>query len=363
MKKAVFSFITLRTSGDYSWWDEFPIAIGNRLNQEGIDHICYYRHYSANSKHPIENRYSISHKEIKDPVRLKRIISSITKKYDKVIFHHQTPSFRSGLWVFNNRFNKNYHWLTTEHDSWRNIRFSSLKRRARAILRNLGFLPDIIIGCSNASRNRLNNLYGQKNIYFIHNGINIPDMPEPAPLTKPPNRALFVGRLEEYKGLWPLLEAFKIMEHEIDINLTIAGSGPLYEPLQRYIKNHGLGSMITLLGHVSNISALMKNNHFIIIPSIYEESFSITSLEAQANYLPSIYTNSGGLPETQIDEKTGIMILKNNPEAIVKAIKFFQGDIDRFNQMRLNARQNSLNFTMDSMAENYCNLYLELFEK
>jgi glycosyltransferase involved in cell wall biosynthesis len=362
MKKAVFSFITLRTSGDYSWWDEFPVEIGKRLKGEGVDHICFYRRYDDTSKHPLENRYTISHEDIKNPLRVRQMVNPIAEKYDKVIFHHQTPSFRSGLWVLNTRFSKKYHWVTTEHDSWENVIFSPIKRNIRVALRELGFLPSVIIGGSNAAKNRIAKLYGPKNVHLIYNGINIPDIPTPAPLQSAPTKALFVGRLEEYKGLWPLVEAFKKIG-KINLTLTIAGNGPLYTPFQKYIEDNRLGSKIKLLGHISNMSELMQGHHFIIIPSLYEESFCLVSVEAQAHYLPSIYTNSGGLPETQIEGRTGIMVPKNSPEDIVKAIKFFQEDIGRFNQMRLNASQNALNFTMDKMAENYCKLYLRLFEK
>ncbi|MCK4463110.1 MAG: glycosyltransferase, partial [Candidatus Omnitrophica bacterium] len=145
--------------------------------------------------------------------------------------------------------------------------------------------------------------------------------------------------------------------------LSVAGTGSLYKPLLEYIAKNGLEKRIKLVGHLSNITKIMLDSHFIIIPTIYEENCPVTSLEAQAHYLPCIYTNSGGLPETQINHKTGIMVSKNRPLEIVDAIKYLQSDLDRFNKMCLDARENSLNFTMDKMAKNYSDLYLGLFEK
>ena len=361
MKKAVFSFFTMRTSGDYSWWDDFPIAIGKCLKEKGIDHICFYRGYSDKSRYPKDIQNILLHKDIQNPFKVKQIVAPYAKRYDKVIFHHQTPSFLSGLWVFNRKFNRRYSWITTEHDSWSSTEFSSSKRLIRSVLRGMGFLPNIIIGCSRASDNRITNLYGSKGVGFIYNGINLQNIPEPKPLNDMPTKVLFVGRLEEYKGLWPLVNAFRTLEKTDNTKLTIVGNGPLYKSLSDFIAQHDLGKRIVMMGHSYNISELMLKHDFIVIPSTYEENCPITSLEAQAHYLPCIYSNSGGLPETQIQGKTGIMIEKNNPDAIINAIKYFQEDRSRFNQMRLDARTNSLNFSINKMAEKYCELYLKVF--
>lgn len=362
MNKAVFSFFTMRTSGDYSWWDDFPIAIGKCLKDKGIDHLCFYRAYSEKSRYPKDARFMISHKEIQSPIKVKQIVEPHAKRYDKVIFHHHTPAFCSGLWVFNNKFNKRYTWITTEHDSWSSTEFSYLKRLVRSILRGMGFLPNIIVGCSEASKNRISNLYGSRNVSFIYNGINLHNISEPKPLNEIPAKALFVGRLEEYKGLWPLVNAFRILEKTDTTTLTIVGNGPLYKPLCDFIEQHNLGKRITMMGHSYNISELMLKHDFVIIPSAYEENCPITSLEAQAHYLPCIYTNSGGLPETQIQGKTGLMISKNSSEGIVNAIKVFQENRYCFNQMRIAARVNSLKFSIDKMAEKYSELYLKVFK-
>ena len=325
MKRAVFSFFTLRTSGDYSWWDEFPSVIGNYLKEKDIDHLCFYRAYSENSVHLPYRRYQISHRQIKNPLWVRKIISPLTRRYDKIILHHHTYSLPCGLWVFNNIFNKKSHWIITDHNLWVPIEFSVLKRQVRKLLRSVGFLPEMIIGCSEASKKRLQQIYGKKNVDFIYNGIEIPDISPPKKLSSKPIKALFVGRLEEYKGLWPLVEAFKmIKERKIDAYLTIVGDGPLRGPLHEYVKMNALENYINIVGHSSNVSEFYSKNHFLLITSIYEESFGLVSVEAQSWYLPCIYTDSGGLPETQINYETGIMIPKNNPRRILEAIHFFR---------------------------------------
>jgi len=57
------------------------------------------------------------------------------------------------------------------------------------------------------------------------------------------------------------------------------------------------------------------------------------------------------------------MVPKGDPGKIVEAIQYFQQDIDNFNRMRLAARQNSLNFTMEKMASSYAGLYMKIFNQ
>ena len=77
--------------------------------------------------------------------------------------------------------------------------------------------------------------------------------------------------------------------------------------------------------------------------------------------MPCIYTSSGGLPETHVEGRTGIRIHKDDPLAIIEAIRFLQVDPERYYTMRLAARKNAMNFTLERMAEDYVKLYTELF--
>lgn len=364
MKKAVFSFFPYHTSGNtFSWWDGFPKRIGMHLERKGITHIPFYRDYADASEYPDFQRHTATKEQIRSPIWAWQNLRQYAREFDKVVFHAHKCSLFNGLWVFNNNFNRSFHCIATDHNMWPSVKISKLKSRIRQLLRSFGLLPEIILGCSKASKRRLKNIYGCKNVSYIYNGTDIPEVRPPKPLESPPNKALFVGRLEDYKGLWPLVKAFELMKGDASATLSIAGTGSLYKPLLEYIAKNGLEKRIKLVGHLSNITKIMLDSHFIIIPTIYEENCPVTSLEAQAHYLPCIYTNSGGLPETQINHKTGIMVSKNRPLEIVDAIKYLQSDLDRFNKMCLDARENSLNFTMDKMAKNYSDLYLGLFEK
>ncbi len=64
MKRAVFEFFTKHTSGVFPAWDIRAIAVKQYLRRKGIDHVCFYRNFSENSKYPLTDRHKISNDQL-----------------------------------------------------------------------------------------------------------------------------------------------------------------------------------------------------------------------------------------------------------------------------------------------------------
>jgi len=103
---------------------------------------------------------------------------------------------------------------------------------------------------------------------------------------------LFVGMLEELKGIKRLLEAFNGLSQK----LIIVGEGSL----KRYVEKE-ISSMdnITYLGylHPEKLYPLFKNANALILPSICNENNPLTILEAMSVGTPAIGSDTGGIPE------------------------------------------------------------------
>ena len=114
-------------------------------------------------------------------------------------------------------------------------------------------------------------------------------------------RLLFVGRLSEEKGLLVLLDAMLYLRESLDscdmeykalernIELRIAGDGPLRKTLQDFIYTYnrekilaGIRLSMEYLGDLepSTIYEVMAESHFIVLPSIWYEGMPITLLES-----------------------------------------------------------------------------------
>jgi glycosyltransferase involved in cell wall biosynthesis len=72
------------------------------------------------------------------------------------------------------------------------------------------------------------------------------------------------------------------------------------------VKNYGLIDDVRFLGKQEQMEEILVVSDLFILPSEYE-SFGLAALEAMAARMPVISTNVGGLPEINIDGRTGCL--------------------------------------------------------
>jgi glycosyltransferase involved in cell wall biosynthesis len=119
---------------------------------------------------------------------------------------------------------------------------------------------------------------------------------------------LFVGRLINLKGVYDLLEAFRLLKLSIPTaRLFIAGYGEEEKGMKRVVEEDGIGN-VTFLGKVDKeeVARYMKSCELMILPS-YSEGFPLVLAEAMACGLPIVTTNVRGLPEIVKDGVNGCL--------------------------------------------------------
>jgi glycosyltransferase involved in cell wall biosynthesis len=106
-----------------------------------------------------------------------------------------------------------------------------------------------------------------------------------------PRCLLFVGSLIRRKGVDILLKAFEhLVSDELDIQLHIAGEGPLQEKIRSYVSRQNIDSKVTLHGYVHDVRALMKQCDILVVPSRMDP-FPNVVLEALSVGTPSVVTD------------------------------------------------------------------------
>ena len=133
-------------------------------------------------------------------------------------------------------------------------------------------------------------------------------------------RLLCVGRLIPIKGHIVLLRAFAEARRSIpDLQLDIAGRGPLEPALRALAKELGVGDAVRFLGYVAPVQRAIEESAIVVVPSM-GEGFGMVALEAMERARPVIAAEIGGLGELVEEGVTGFLVPPGEPEPLATAI-------------------------------------------
>jgi glycosyltransferase involved in cell wall biosynthesis len=168
--------------------------------------------------------------------------------------------------------------------------------------------------------------FDRESFEIVHYGIE-PDG-EPRPYSEPVPRLLCVGRLIPIKGHIVLLRAFAEARKRLpNLELEIAGRGPLEPALKALAAELGIQDSVTFLGHVSPIQSAIERAAAVVVPSM-GEGFGMVALEAMERARPVIAANIGGLGELVRDGETGVLVPAGEAEPLAEAIVRVAGDLE-----------------------------------
>lgn len=113
---------------------------------------------------------------------------------------------------------------------------------------------------------------------------------------KPP-RLLFAGQLYAMKGVETLIEAAGLLARRLPIAVSIAGEGAAGESLREQARRGP--ARIDFLGKVAHaeMPRLYREHDVFVFPSLPEEAFGLTQLEAMASGTPVVSSDRGGHAE------------------------------------------------------------------
>jgi glycosyltransferase involved in cell wall biosynthesis len=141
---------------------------------------------------------------------------------------------------------------------------------------------------------------------------------------------LFLGRLIEAKGIFPLLRTWEILEQEGSgptPRLLIAGSGPLrQEVIRRAERMQAVSYAGELHGEAKDQA--IQQARALIVPSVWWEPLGLVVYEAYDCCRPVLAAASGGLPEIVIDGQTGLLHQPGRAEQLAEQIRWMEANLD-----------------------------------
>ena len=166
---------------------------------------------------------------------------------------------------------------------------------------------------------------------------------------------LFIGRIEEIKGLTILLDAFRELPK---YSVKIAGTGSQLEYYKEYSKDF---KNVEFLGFLNreHLNEIISHAKAIIVTSQWYETFGMIIAEAYANCVPVISGDIGNIGILVEDGKTGLKFQYNSAEELKKTIQKFE-DLSDISALGKNAYKKYED--MFSEASNY-KLMMNIYDR
>ena len=174
-------------------------------------------------------------------------------------------------------------------------------------------------------------------ILHLYNYIDV-DLFKPMRIQRKHKRILFIGRLENQKNLFNLINAFVDLK---DFTLDIIGKGPYKNELKKLVKKLNLN--VNFLGTIPNyeIPKLLNQCEIFILPSYYEGNPKVL-LEAMSCGIPCIGTNVWGIKNVITHKENGYLCNLDSfsiKEAIIDLYK----DVELRKKMSIKSREFIIN--------------------
>lgn len=166
------------------------------------------------------------------------------------------------------------------------------------------------------------------------------------------------SNFRKVKRTTDVIRIFKKVQERIPSKLLMVGDGPERTHAEQLSRELGVANDVRFLGKQDAIEEILSVSDLFIIPS-GSESFGLAALEAMACKVPIISSNTGGLPELNLDGVTGFLSDVGDVEAMAANAIYMLEDNNRLEQFK----EAALNRAKDFQLANIMPLYEQYYQE
>lgn len=182
---------------------------------------------------------------------------------------------------------------------------------SKAVRRDLAWFPDIL-----------------RRFTVVYNGVAAPALlgrdearAKLAPALADKRWLGMIAELHPTKRVEDAIRALaELSDSHPDLALVVMGDGALKEWLAEYAAHYKLENRVVLAGFVEDAASYLSAFDLFLMPS-RSEALALALIEAGHAGLPVVATRVGGIPEVVRHKHTGLLVPRENPHALARAIR------------------------------------------
>ncbi len=178
----------------------------------------------------------------------------------------------------------------------------------------------------------------------------------------PNNEKLLVhtSNFRKVKRIEDVLHTFAQVKQVIPAKLLLVGDGPERPKIEQLCRDLDISRCVHFLGKLDAVEEVLSVADVFMMPS-EAESFGLAALEAMACEVPVISSNAGGLPELNLQGKTGFLSNVGDVKDMVEKTLVVLDDAN-LPTFRANALARAKEFELSNILPMYEDFYEEVLK-
>jgi glycosyltransferase involved in cell wall biosynthesis len=238
-------------------------------------------------------------------------------------------------------------------------------------------LSDAVISTSNEQAVIIKKIFfiNEAKIFKVFNGIDpTPFSPRKNEIIRQKhniapgeNLLLSIARLEKDKGIQNIIYAFpEILKIFPDTKLMIVGDGSYAPELRKRVKKLNLENNVIFTGMLSfeSLPDYFNACDLFVNPTIRQNGYDLTILEAMACEKPVVVSNIGSVPTVIEDGVDGLLVPTGDIKKLAEAVRKVLTDKELAQRLGKAARKKIVEkFSVESMVEGTIKVYEEVIRR
>lgn len=218
---------------------------------------------------------------------------------------------------------------------------------AKRVKRLIGLVK--VIANSEATLRKLLEVgFPKSDVFIKYLGVDIESISPNDVREKDSLNVLYLGRFTDFKGPIETIKAFELARSMgFKGCLTMVGGGNLLKKCRALVKSSGFRDDIKITGPLASSVALeyFKNTDIFTAHNKrskrtgQEEAFGVSIVEAMAHQIPIVTGASGGVKETVVNGKNGVLFEPGDIEAHAQSFLLLQNNEQLRRSMSKNSRE------------------------
>ncbi|MBJ7882441.1 N-acetyl-alpha-D-glucosaminyl L-malate synthase BshA [Gelidibacter salicanalis] len=171
-----------------------------------------------------------------------------------------------------------------------------------------------------------------------------------------------ISNFRKVKQIPDVIKIFYNIQKQMPAKLLMVGEGPEKLEAERLCVKLGIEDKVVFFGNSNEIDKILCFSDLFLLPS-QTESFGLAALEAMASGVPVISSNTGGIPEVNIEGVSGFLSNVNDVEDMSNNAIYILSDDQRLDTFKVNAAKEAAKFGISKVVPQYEAIYVRTLKE